>query len=115
MHEDAKIVPGTLMARILRFSRDRQDGPGNIDSSKVWAYVMPRLGFPLPDFITREIDAIVGEIWNATESDIDFYDCVNALQSLTTRDIMIPPARQEKIVSLIFEYLEQNGYLYRTE
>ena len=103
------------MARILRFSRDRQDGPGTIDSAKVWAYVMPRLGFPLPDFISREIDSIIGEIWNASETDIDFYDCVSALETLKGKDILIPPARREKIVSLIFEYLEQNGYLYRIE
>ena len=103
------------MARILKFSRDRQDGPANIDAAKVWAYVLPRLDFPLPEFISREIDSIIGDIWNASESEIDFYDCVNALESLQNKDILIPPARREKIVSLIFEYLEKNGFLYLVE
>ena len=103
------------MARILKFSRDRQEGPGNIDAAKVWEYVMPRLDFPLPDFISREIDSIIGDIWNASENEIEFYDCVNALERLTQKDILIPPARREKIVSLIFEYLEQNGYLFRID
>jgi len=101
------------MARILRFSRDRNESPDAIDPVKVWAYVTPRLGFPLPDFISREIDSAIGKVWSASESEIDFYDCVSALESLQEKDIMIPPARREKIVSLIFEYLESKGYLYR--
>jgi hypothetical protein len=103
------------MARILKFSRDRQEGPGNIDAAKVWEYVLPRLDFPLPEFISREIDSIIGDIWNASENEIEFYDCVNALERLKQKDILIPPARREKIVSLIFEYLEQNGYLFRID
>ena len=103
------------MARILKFSRDRQEGPGNIDAAKVWAYVLPRLDFPLPDFISREIDSIMGDIWNASENEIDFYNCVNALESLQNKDILIPPARREKIVSLIFEYLENSGFLNLVE
>lgn len=103
------------MARILKFNRDDQEGPGNIDAAKVWAYVLPRLDFPLPDFISREIDSIMGDIWNASESEIDFYNCVHALESLRNRDILIPPARREKIVALIFEYLETNGYLNLVE
>ena len=99
------------MARILKFNRDRQNDPGNIDAAKVWAHVLPRLDFPLPEFISREIDSIIGDIWNASESEIDFYDCVNALELLQNKDILIPPARREKIVSLIFEYLEKNGFL----
>jgi hypothetical protein len=103
------------MARILKFSRSLQESPGNIDAAKVWAYVRPRLDFPLPDFISREIDSIIGDIWNASETEIEFYDCVNALELLRNKDIMIPPARREKIVSLIFEYLEKNGFLYQVE
>lgn len=103
------------MGRILKFSRDRQDGPGRIDPAKIWGYVLPRLDFPLPDFISREIDTIIGDVWNASESEIDFYDCVNALESLRGKDILIPAGRREKIVSLIFEYLEKNGYLFRIE
>jgi len=103
------------MGRILKFSHDRASGPGHIDAAKVWEYVLPRLGFPLPDFISREIDTIIGAVWNASESEIDFYDCVNALESLRTKDILIPAARRETIVSLMFEYLEKNGYLYRIE
>ena len=103
------------MARILKFNRDPQSGPGNIDAAKVWAYVLPRLDFPLPEFISREIDSIIGDIWNASESEIEFYDCVNALKSLQNRDILIPPARREKIVSLIFEYLENSGFLNLVE
>jgi hypothetical protein len=103
------------MGRILKFSREGRDGPGRIESAKVWEYVLPRLDFPLPEFISREIDVIIGDIWNASESEIDFYDCVNALEALQGKDILIPSARQEKIVSLIFEFLEKNGYLYRIE
>ena len=103
------------MGRILKFSRDRDSGPSHIDAVKIWEYVLPRLDFPLPDFISREIDTIIGDIWNASESEIDFYDCVNALESLRGKDILIPSGRREKIVSLIFEYLENNGYLYRIE
>jgi hypothetical protein len=103
------------MGRILKFSRDRNYGPGRIDTAKVWEYVLPRLDFPLPDFISREIDTIIGEVWNASESEIDFYDCVNALESLRAKDILIPSARKEMIVSLMFEYLEKNGFLYRIE
>jgi hypothetical protein len=103
------------MGRILKFSRDPQEGPSRIDAVKIWEYVLPRLDFPLPEFISREIDTIIGDIWNASETEIDFYDCVNALESLRGKDILIPAARREKIVSLIFEYLEKNGYLYRIE
>jgi hypothetical protein len=103
------------MARILKFSRDRQEGPGHIDAARVWEYVLPRLDFPLPDFISHEIDIIIGDIWNASDNEIDFYDCVSALESLQGKDIMIPAARRERIVSLIFEFLEKNGYLYRIE
>jgi hypothetical protein len=106
---------GFSMGRILKFTRDRHNGPDRIDAAKVWEYVLPRLGFPLPDFISREIDTIIGEVWNASESEIDFYDCVNALETLRAKDILIPGARREAIVSLMFEYLEKNGYLYRIE
>jgi hypothetical protein len=103
------------MARILRFRRDPPDGPGDVDSAKVWEYVIPRLDFPLPEFIASEIDAAFGEIWNSSENDIDFYDCVTALEALQRHDILIPLARREKIVSLVFEYLENNGFLTRLE
>ena len=103
---------GNGMGRILRFTRERAE---NIDSAKVWEYVLPRLDFPLPDFITREIDALLGEIWNSSESEIDFYDCVSALESLQAKDIMIPAGRRETIIGLVFEYLENNGFLYRVE
>jgi len=102
------------MARILRFDRGRRS-PGDVDATKVWQYVLPRLDFPLPDFISDEIDRIIGEIWNASDSEISYYDCVRALDSLATHDIMIPPARREKIVGLVFEYLEKNGFLYEGE
>ena len=103
------------MARILSFRGDRKDGPGNIDSAKVWEYVLPRLDFPLPEFISREIDRIIGDIWNESDREIDFYECVNALESLAAKDIMIPAGRRERIVTLIFEYLENNGYLYEVD
>jgi len=93
------------MAKILRFAKDGQEGPGEIDAKKVWAYVLPRLDFPLPEFICSEIDRIVSEIWNASDKEINFHDCVEALRSLEAKDIMIPYARRETIVSLIFEYL----------
>ncbi len=99
------------MARILHFHRGRRGNSANIDAAKVWQYVVPRLGFPLPDFISDEIDRIIGEIWNAPESEISYYTCVNALDSLANLDIMIPMARREKIVALVFEYLEKNGYI----
>ena len=86
-----------------------------MDATKVWQYVLPRLDFPLPDFISDEIDRIIGEIWNASDREISYYDCVHALDSLATLDIMIPPARREKIVGLVFEYLEKNGFLYEGE
>jgi hypothetical protein len=104
-----------IMGRILKFSRHRNNGPGRIDAAKIWEYVRPRLDFPLPDFISREIDTIIGEVWNASESEIDFYDCVNALETLRAKDILIPTARRETIVTLMFEYLEKSGYLYRIE
>jgi hypothetical protein len=103
------------MARILRFRREPPDEPGDVDSAKVWEYVIPRLDFPLPDFIAGEIDTVFGEVWNSSESEIDFYECVAALESLQKHDILIPLARRESIVSLVFEYLEKNGYLTRME
>ncbi len=81
----------------------------------MWQYVVPRLGFPLPDFISDEIDRIIGEIWNASDREISYAECVSALDSLESLDIMIPPARREKIVDLVFEYLEKNGFLYEGE
>ncbi|HTP58720.1 MAG TPA: hypothetical protein VMM82_07355 [Spirochaetia bacterium] len=99
------------MARVLRFDRGRHGNANNIDAVKVWQYVLPRLGFPLPDFISDEIDFVIGEIWNSSEGDISFQQCVDALDSLARHDIMIPPARREKIVALIFEYLSRNGYI----
>jgi hypothetical protein len=103
------------MARILKFSPGRDESPARIDAARVWEYVRPRLDFPLPDFITKEIDRVIGEIWNESEAEMDFHECVNALQTLQGRDIMIPFARRELIVTLIFEFLERHGYLYRTE
>jgi hypothetical protein len=103
------------MARILKFRRDPPDSQGDVDSAKVWDYVIPRLDFPLPDFLAREIDAVFGEIWNSSENDIDFYECVAALESLQEHDILIPLQRREQIVDLVFEYLEKNGFLTRLE
>jgi hypothetical protein len=103
------------MARILKFRRDPPDSQGDVDSAKVWEYVIPRLDFPLPDFIAGEIDDVFEEIWNSSENDVDFYECVAALESLQEHDILIPQARRETIVSLVFEYLEQNGFLTRLE
>ncbi len=82
---------------------------------KVWQYVLPRLDFPLPDFISDEIDRIIGEIWNSSDSEISYAECVSALDSLASLDIMIPQARRERIVDLVFEYLEKNGFLYEGE
>ena len=103
------------MARILKFDKGRRGNSDNIDAAKVWQYVLPRLGFPLPDFISDEIDRIIGEIWNASDGEINYYDCVSALDSLANHDIMIPLARRERIVSLVFEYLERNGFIYDGE
>ncbi|HYW85035.1 MAG TPA: hypothetical protein VFB30_17370 [Spirochaetia bacterium] len=100
------------MARILQFDRGRRGNSENVDAAKVWNYVVPRLGFPLPDFISDEIDRVIGEIWNTSEGEISFEACVSALESLARVDIMIPLARREKIVELVFEYLEKNGYIY---
>jgi hypothetical protein len=100
------------MGRILRFARE---GAGNLEAAKVWEYVLPRLEFPLPEFITREIDSLIGDIWNASETEIDYDECVGALESLRSRDIMIPAGRREKIVSLIFEFLEHNGFIDRVD
>ncbi len=103
------------MARVLQFDRGRGGNTRNIDAVKVWQYVLPRLGFPLPDFISDEIDRIIGEIWNASEREISYYECVDALDSLARLDIMIPRARRERIVGLVFEYLEKKGFLYEGE
>jgi hypothetical protein len=103
------------LAHILQFDRGKRGNSANIDAAKVWEYVIPRLGFPLPDFISDEIDRIIGEIWNASNSAINYYDCVKGLESLVNLDIMIPLARREKIVALVFEYLEKNGYIYEGE
>ena len=103
------------MARILRFDKDRRDQPPSIDAAKLWEYVLPRLEFPLPGFIAREIERIITRIWRSSEQEMDFHDCVDALDVLSHRDILIPPARRERIVSLIFEYLSRNGLLYETE
>jgi len=108
----ARMAEETAVARILQFDKGRRGNPGNIDAAKVWQYVLPRLGFPLPDFISDEIDRIIGEIWNASDREISYYDCVSALDSLANLDIMIPMARREKIVALVFEYLEKNGFIY---
>jgi len=99
------------MARVLRFDGGRRGNTGDIDAVKVWSYVLPRLGFPLPDFISDEIDRVIGEIWNSSAGEISYQRCVDALDCLAGHDIMIPPARREKIVSLIFEYLSRNGYI----
>ncbi len=100
------------MGRILRFTREKA---GKVAAAKVWEYVLPRLEFRLPEFITREIDSLLADIWNASENEIDFYDCMGALESLKTKDILIPEGRREKIVGLVFEYLENNGFLDRVE
>jgi hypothetical protein len=105
-------MPGDpKMAKILRFRKDHPFDPGGLNTAKIWEYVLPRLGFPLPDFITREIDGIVSDIWNRAELEISFYDCVEALDSLKGKDILIPVTRREKIVELMFEFLERKGYL----
>jgi hypothetical protein len=103
------------MARILRFDMGRRDQPRSIDAAKLWEYVLPRLGFPLPGFITLEIDRIITEIWSSSDREINFHECVDGLEVLAHRDILIPPARRERIVTLIFEYLSMNGFLYETE
>ena len=103
------------MAKILRFHKDHPVDPGDLNPTKIWEYVRPRLGFPLPDFISREIDRIVADIWNRADREINFYDCVDALDSLKGKDILIPAARREKIVELMFEYLERTGYLFTTD
>jgi len=100
------------MAKILRFRKDRPVGHGGLNTAKIWEYVLPRLGFPLPVFISREIDRIVSDIWNRAELEINFYDCVDALDSLKGKDILIPAVRRERIVELIFEYLERTGFLF---
>jgi hypothetical protein len=105
-------VRGKTVARILQFSGGRRCNSENVDAIKVWQYVLPRLDFPLADFISDEIDRVIGEIWNASEGEINYYECVGALESLASLDIMIPLARREKIVSLVFEYLLQNGFIY---
>jgi hypothetical protein len=99
------------MARILRFHPDNPKGPGDVDAAKVWEYVLPRLGFPLQDCVTREIDAVISGIWNAADPHIDFDECVEGLAALEQKDILLPPVRREKIVGLVFDYLERHGYL----
>jgi hypothetical protein len=103
------------MARILQFDRERRSNAGNIDAVKVWHYVLPRLGFPLPDFISDEIDRVIGEIWNSSNGELSYHACVDALEALARRDIMIPLQRREKIVALVFEYLAKNGYISEGE
>ena len=103
------------MARILQFDGGRHCNPANVDAAKVWEYVVRRLDFPLPDFISDEMDRIIGEIWNSFDAEINFYDCVSALDSLEALDIMIPSARRERIVELVFEYLGRNGFIYEGE
>lgn len=103
------------MSKIIRFKKDPGERPKVVDAAKVWDYVLPRLDFPLPDFIYMEIDMLIAEIWNRGNSDIDFYDCVEALEKLESRDILIPPGRRQRIVELMFEYFEQNGHLFRLE
>ncbi len=103
------------MPRILRFGKHPGERPRVVDAAKVWEYVLPRLGFPLPEFITQEIDRIIGEIWNASGEEISFHRCVDALAELETHDILIPEARRERIVELMFEYLEAKGFLFRLD
>ncbi len=103
------------MSRILRFGKHHGERPRVVDAAKVWEYVLPRLGFPLPEFITREIDRIIGEIWNASGEEISFHRCADALIELETHDILIPEARRERIVELMFEYLEDKGFLFRLD
>jgi hypothetical protein len=100
------------MGRILRFTRE---GSRVIDAAKVWEYVLPKLDFPLPDFITREIDSLIGDIWSSSGSVVDFSACVEALEALQAKDILIPERRRETIVSLVFEFLEKNGFIDRIE
>jgi hypothetical protein len=103
------------MARILRFDTGPRDQPRTIDAAKLWEYVLPRLDFPLPAFIAAEIHGIITSIWRASDREINFHDCVDALEILAHRDILIPPARRERIMSLVFEYLSRNGFLYEAE
>ena len=70
------------MARILQFDEGKHGNPANVDAAKVWQYVVRRLDFPLPDFISDEIDRIIGEIWNSSDARSTYYDCVSALDSL---------------------------------
>jgi hypothetical protein len=99
------------MARILRFRPDNPRGPGDVDAARVWEYVLPRLGFPLQDFVTREIDAVIAGIWNSSDPAIDYDECVEGLAALEEKDILLPRVRREKIVSLVFDYLERHGFL----
>jgi hypothetical protein len=103
------------VAHILQFNRENNDGPARIDAGRLWDYVRPRLDFPLPDFMAHEIDEVLRRQWAASESEVDFHECVRALESLQGKDILIPIARRELIVSLVFEHLERHGFLYRKE
>ncbi len=97
------------MARILPFPRGKR--PDTLDTVKVWQYVLPRLGFPLPDFISDEIDKVIARMWSSADRKISYQACVDALGDLARRDIMIPLSRRERIVELVFEYLERSGYI----
>lgn len=103
------------MSKIIRFGKNRDERPRVVDAAKVWEYVLPRLGFPLPEFISQEIDRIIGELWNGHDAEISLHRCVEALTELENRDILIPEARRERIVTLMFEYLESEGFLFRLD
>jgi len=103
------------MAKIIRFGKSGDEQPRVLDAAKVWEYVLPRLGFPLPEFISLEIDRIIGDIWNAGENAITVHRCVDSLSELEAHDILIPEARRQRIVELMFEYLEENGFLFRLD
>ncbi len=103
------------MSKILRFGKNRGERPRAVDAAKLWEYVLPRLDFPLPEFIAKEIDGIIAGIWNAGETEISFHRCVEALAELQSRDILIPETRRERIVELMFEFLERSGFLFRLD
>jgi hypothetical protein len=103
------------MSRILRFGKSGDEKPRVLEAARLWEHVLPRLGFPLPEFISLEIDRIIGDIWNGGENAITVQRCVDALAELETHSILIPEARRKRIVELMFEYLEENGFLYRLD
>lgn len=93
-----KVIPGG--------KKNRQ-----VQGSEVKEYVYSKISFNLCENIYEKIDSIVGDAWISSKDYINKYDIIDDLEQLEDAGILLPYNRREELVSLIFEYLETEGYI----